>query len=174
LPPHLAIKPERSRATRIALALLIVAVIAGAAVAVILLTQDKSTPAHTNAASSQSTAASRTPAATVVNPATVTVSVLNGTTTNGFAGKTANQLAVAGFRKGTVATANAQTNLKTVVYYLPGHETAGLAVARKLGLTAGAVRLIDQTTRNVAFNSCKTPPCTADVVVLLGADLAAR
>lgn len=146
----------------------------GAIVAILLIltssggsksTASRST-ATSNAPSGQHRPAAK-PAA--FNNATVTVAVLNGTSTPGLAGKTATRLTAAGFKKGQVATATDQTRTATVVAYLPGHRNDGLEVARNLKLGPASVQPIDRGTQAVA---CPPPaPCTATVVVTVGADL---
>jgi long-subunit fatty acid transport protein len=128
-------------------------------------------------ASNRATATSNAPSAqhrngakpAAFNNATVTVAVLNGTSTAGLAGKTATRLAGVGFKKGTVATATDQTRTATVVAYLPGHHNDALAVAKNLKLGPASVQPIDRGTQAVA---CPPPaPCSATVVVTVGADL---
>jgi hypothetical protein len=128
-------------------------------------------------ASSRSSATSNAPSAqhrnaanpVAFNNATVTVAVLNGTSTPGLAGKTATRLTAVGFKKGTVATATDQTRTATVVAYLPGHHNDALAVAKNLKLGPASVQPIDRGTQAVA---CPPPaPCAPTVVVTVGADL---
>jgi hypothetical protein len=141
-----------------------------AAVALVLITST-STSSH----SSASTPATNAPAASgaaAFKPASVTVAVLNGTSTNELAHRVAARLTASGYKEGTVATASNQTATSTVVAYLPGAKNRGdaLHVARALKLTPAAVRPIDQPTQQVA---CPPPgACTANVVVTVGADLA--
>jgi hypothetical protein len=105
-----------------------------------------------------------------VNPANITVYVLNGTTISGLAHKVDAKL-VPPFREAHVpGDATNNTHSTTVVAYLPGHRAAALAVARRLGLTAASVQAIDQGTEIVACAGAT--PCTVDVVVTVGSDLA--
>ena len=115
---------------------------------------------------------SRTKAATKFNPASVTVSVLNGTATNQLAHRVAATLAGVGYKQGMVATAANQIETTTIVSYLPGstNRTDALHVASALKLGVTSVHPIDQSTRQVA---CPPPAaCSANVVVTVGADLA--
>jgi hypothetical protein len=105
-----------------------------------------------------------------INPAKVTVAVLNGTATAGLAHKTATQLSDAGFKEGRVATASDQTRARTVVAFLPSGRNDALAVAKVLKVPTSAVQPIDSGTRAVACPS--TVSCDADVVVTVGADRA--
>lgn len=103
-------------------------------------------------------------------PSSVTVAVLNGTATSGLAHATAVRLGAAGYKEGTIATAADQTHTATVVAYLAGRRRQALAVAGSLKLGSASVQPIDQGTQAVA---CPPPaPCTANVVVTVGADLA--
>lgn len=150
-------------------------IVAGVVVAAVVLSQ--STGSGTRASStSPSTAASTKPAkhnggaAVVVNPANVTVDVLNGTTIAGLAHKV-NAKLVPPFREAHApGDATDQTHTTTVVAYLPGHRAAALAVAQRLGLHAASVQPIDQGTETVACAGAT--PCSIDVVVTVGSDLA--
>jgi hypothetical protein len=69
-----------------------------------------------------------------------------------------------------VATATDQTHTTTQVAYLPGFRNVALKVAASLKLSPGSVQPIDPATQAVA---CPPPaPCTANVVVTVGTDLA--
>ena len=76
-------------------------------------------------------------------PSTVTVSVLNGTASNGLAGRISNQLTSAGYKQGRVATASDQTRTATIVAYMPGHKPDALAVAKSLKLGPASVQPVD-------------------------------
>lgn len=107
-----------------------------------------------------------------VNPATVTVSVLNGTNTNGLAGDVSTKLRSAGYQKGYVGnfTAN-QTQTSTAVLYLPGYKRDASAVATSLKLRPASVQPIDQATRQIACPPAQGP-CKSSVVLTVGSDLA--
>ena len=156
------------------LALIAVAVLAvGAAVAVavvVISSSSKSSGTSSRAASRQST--TRTTPATQVNPRTVTVAVLNGTSTAGLAHRTAQRLLALGFVKGAVTTAADQTRTSTTVAYIPGARPQALAVARALKLGASSVAPVDQGTRTVACGGVST--CTASVMVTVGSNLASQ
>jgi hypothetical protein len=110
--------------------------------------------------------------AAAFSPGSVTVAVLNGTATNQLAHRVAAKLASSGFRKGDIATASTQTQSSTIVAYVPGakNRTDAMHVATALNLKPTAVKPIDQATKQVA---CPAPgPCTANVVVTVGSDLA--
>ena len=107
---------------------------------------------------------------TPVNPASVTVAVLNGTATSGLAGRVSQKLTADGYKPGKVATAADQTRTSTQVAFMPGHRREALAVAKSLNLGPASVQPVDQSTQAVA---CPPPAgCTAGVVVTLGTDLA--
>jgi LytR cell envelope-related transcriptional attenuator len=109
----------------------------------------------------------RTPA---VNPASVTVAVLNGTATNGLAHRIAQNLHGSGYKQGTEGNAPEQTHTTTIVAYLPGFKRDAEAVARTLKLGPSVVAPVDQNTQSVACAGAN--PCTANVVVTVGANLA--
>jgi len=107
----------------------------------------------------------------VVAPGSVTVAVLNGTGTSNLAHRVALKLGAAGYKQGTIATAPDQTHTSTVVGYLPGERRQALAVATSLKLGSASVQPVDQSNQAVAC-----PPgtaCAANVVVIVGSDLAA-
>ena len=107
---------------------------------------------------------------TAVNPSSVTVAVLNGTSTPDLATHTATRLAALGYHW-TVADAAVQTYTSSVVEFMPGHRAEALAVARALKLTPSSVQPVDSTTQAVA---CPQTPCSATVVVTTGADIASQ
>jgi LytR cell envelope-related transcriptional attenuator len=171
-PPRGSGRP-RSRAGR-RFALLIGALaVAGVVVAVVQIT---SSGGKSQTATSRS-AAGNTPQTTPhfkaakVNPATVTVTVLNGTATSGLADRIATRLTGGGFKQGTVTNASDQTRTATVVAYMPGHRRDALAVASSLKLGPSSVQPVDSSTRAVACPASSS--CTAQVVVTVGTDLAA-
>jgi len=81
------------------------------------------------------------------------------------------RVTAAGFKQGTVATAGDQTRKATIVAYMPGHSTAAAAVAKELKLGSASVQPVDASTQAIA---CQTTPCTATVVVTVGADLSSQ
>jgi hypothetical protein len=107
-----------------------------------------------------------------VDPANVTVAVLNGTATYHLANDISQRLTVVHFKHGYIGNAADQTHSTTTVQYLPGNANrlAALAVAQKLGVPAAAVTPIDASTQSLACPSTATCPPTG-VVVTVGADL---
>ncbi|MDA0137133.1 LytR C-terminal domain-containing protein, partial [Solirubrobacter deserti] len=75
-----------------------------------------------------------TPVATV-EPADVTVAVLNGTTVPGLAAALSGELAAAGFTEGGIDTFSDQQRTTSVVQYAPGHRAEAEAVGRTLGIS---------------------------------------
>ncbi|MGI8715420.1 MAG: LytR C-terminal domain-containing protein, partial [Solirubrobacteraceae bacterium] len=116
---------------------------------------------------------SKSKVAAAVNPAAVTVTVLNGTSTTNLAHDISSKLTTAGYKPGTIATATNQTVSSTIVAYLPNDRSDALAVAKSLKLGTGSVQAVDQSTRTVACNGSSTA-CSAQVVVTVGTDLASN
>src|SRR5581483_9110084 len=129
-------------------------------------TQSSST-ATQNANAASRNAQSRRGAAVV--PSSVTVAVLNGTSTSNLAHDVGQRLGAAGFKEGNLATAADQTQTATVVGYMPGHKAAALLVAKSLKLGPASVQPVDQSNRAVACPG--STPCSAKVVVTVGSDL---
>jgi LytR cell envelope-related transcriptional attenuator len=96
-----------------------------------------------------------------ISPGDITVSVLNGTSTPGLAGRVSDDVKASGFNLGNI-TNSRRPFQQTVVMFSPGEEKAANKVARVLGVTP--VQPIDADTRAVAPQ--------ADVVVIAGADRA--
>jgi LytR cell envelope-related transcriptional attenuator len=98
-----------------------------------------------------------------VNPASITVAVLNGTTVPGLAATIMDQTEEAGFRAGTVANFLPNQQLgESVVQYTPGHERDAAVVSRRLGIAQ----------REAVNPSSQELAGDATVVVLVGADKA--
>jgi len=97
-----------------------------------------------------------------VNPASVTVAVLNGTTVPGLAATLSDQVGRAGFNVGTITNFSDQQLAESVVQFAPGHRREGQAVSRKLG--------IDQ--REPVNPSTQSLAGDATVIVIAGADKA--
>jgi CBS domain containing-hemolysin-like protein len=148
-------------------------VVAGVAVLLILTSGGSSstkTSITTAAHRSKASKTHRRTKATVVNPALVTVAVLNGTATPNLAHTIGSRLAAVGYKEGAIVTASDQTQTSTVVGYLPGHRSDALAVATSLKVGLSSVAPVDPSSQSVA---CPPPaPCTAGVVVTVGSDLA--
>lgn len=143
-----------------------------AVVAVLLIvTSGSNNSPSTNAGrTTNAPAANRPKPAASFNPASVTVAVLNGTSTSGLANRIATKLGAGGYKEGKVTNAADQTQTSTVVAYLPGHRSDALHVATSLKLQQSSVQPIDSSTQAVA---CPPPgSCTSTVVVTVGSDLA--
>ena len=95
-----------------------------------------------------------------VNPSTVTVSVLNGTTVPGLAAQIGDEVESAGFQRGNVANALDQQRTTSVVLYAEGADREAKLVARRLGIST--VEPIDPDSQALGGN--------ASVVVIVGAD----
>jgi hypothetical protein len=97
-----------------------------------------------------------------VNPADVTVTVLNATNTTGLAVRILSRLEQAGFQKGNTGNAIERQRAESVVMYKPGKKEDARAVARRLDI--GSTEPIDEQASQLAG--------VATVVVVLGADKA--
>ncbi len=167
--------PEpRSRLRGLLGALIALGVVAAIVVVLLLLTGGSSSPtassSSTSKASNAPTGHRRSHRTAAIKPSSVTVAVLNGTSTNNLAHDVSVKLGAATYRLGKIATATDQTHTSTVVAYLPGHRAAAQIVAKSLGLGAGVIAAADQSSQAVA---CPPgAPCTAQVIVTVGADLA--
>jgi hypothetical protein len=163
-------KPLRERIRRIhipqfrylALAAGGLVILAGAGFgAVQLLEEDQSSPSPNRVSKERERrdrgSSSSTPS---VNPSSVTVAVLNGTTIAGLAALVGEEARGEGFTLGTVTNA-AQTNqAKSEVLYRNGQKNSASAVARRLKI--GTTKPVDPLSADLAGSF--------DVVVLVGAD----
>jgi hypothetical protein len=95
-----------------------------------------------------------------INPSTVTVSVLNGTTVPGLAAQIGDEVESAGFQRGNVANALDQQRTTSVVLYAEGADGEAKLVARRLGINT--VEPVDPDSQALGGN--------ASVVVIVGAD----
>jgi hypothetical protein len=97
-----------------------------------------------------------------INPATVTVAVLNGTTVPGLAAQIGDRVERLGFQLGTVANGpdQAQQRAESVVMFTPGAARQAAAVSRRLGIPQR--ERIDPASQSLAGN--------ATVVVIAGQD----
>jgi hypothetical protein len=109
-----------------------------------------------------------------INPATVTVAVLNGTAVDKLAKDVGSRLAAAGYKvpSGSVTNAVSQTHTATIVGYTPGRSADARAVAKSLGLPAARVAPVSSEDLGVVCPATQTASCQADVVVTVGTDLA--
>jgi len=98
--------------------------------------------------------------AQAVNPSSVTVSVLNGTTVAGLAAKVGDRVENLGFQLGNVTNNSDQSRNESVVLYAPGHQREAAAVARKLGISQREP--IDAASQALAGD--------AGVVIIAGSD----
>jgi hypothetical protein len=96
-----------------------------------------------------------------VNPADVTVAVLNGTSVNGLAGKVGSDIEASGYVLGAVTNTTPDYK-KTVVMYADKQKPAALKVAGDIGVKE--VSELDRALRDVVGD--------ADVVVIAGEDRA--
>jgi hypothetical protein len=95
-----------------------------------------------------------------VDPAQVTVAVLNGTTIAGLAAQVGEEARADGFTLGTVTNAAATDQDRSKVLYRSGQKNAARAVADRLGIHSTGP--VDALSRELAGSF--------DVVVLVGAD----
>jgi hypothetical protein len=96
-----------------------------------------------------------------VEPGNVTVAVLNGTTVSGLAAALRDQVAAAGFDKGTIDDFPDQL-AESVVQYAPGHEAEAKAVGGTLGISR----------REPVTADSRALAGDATVIVIAGADKA--
>ena len=98
-----------------------------------------------------------------INPKSITVAVLNGTTVTGLAATVADKVEQAGFTRGNTTNALTQgQQAESVVEYSKGNLRAAQLVAKKLGISQKEP--IDPQTQSVAGD--------ATVTVIVGADKA--
>jgi hypothetical protein len=98
-----------------------------------------------------------------VKPGNVTVAVLNGTMVPGLAARLRDQIAAAGFEKGTINDFSDKQLAESVVEYAPGHQAEATAVGSRLGIsrrqpvTAGSRALAGDATVIVIAGADKAP-----------------
>jgi hypothetical protein len=95
-----------------------------------------------------------------VDPGTVTVAVLNGTTVQGLAAQVADRVESSGFTIGTIANGSDQNRAESVVLFAPGKEREAAAVSRRLGIAQREP--VDPASQGLAGD--------ATVVVVAGSD----
>jgi LytR cell envelope-related transcriptional attenuator len=95
-----------------------------------------------------------------IDPGSVTVAVLNGTTVQGLAAKVGEEVSAGGFNPGTIGNAARIDQSRSEVLYSPGQQRAARAVANRLGIRT--IRPVDAVNREIAGSF--------DAVVLVGAD----
>ena len=97
-----------------------------------------------------------------VKPGNVTVAVLNGTTVPGLAAALRDQIAAAGFTKGTINDYSDKQLGESVVLYAPGHQAEAKAVSRRVGISQ----------REPVTADSRALAADATVIVIAGADKA--
>jgi hypothetical protein len=97
-----------------------------------------------------------------IKPGHVTVAVLNGTTVTGLAAALRDQIAAAGFEKGTIDVFSDQQLAESVVQYAPGHQAEAKAVSRRVGISQ----------REPVTADSRALAGDATVIVIAGADKA--
>jgi hypothetical protein len=97
-----------------------------------------------------------------VKPGNVTVAVLNGTTVPGLAAALRDQIAAAGFKKGTINVFSDQQLAESVIQYAPGHQAEAKAVSRTVGISQ----------REPVTANSRALAGDATVIVIAGADKA--
>jgi hypothetical protein len=95
-----------------------------------------------------------------IKPGNVTVAVLNGTTVPGLAATLRDQIAGAGFKKGTINVFSDQQLAESVVQYAPGHQAEAKAVSRIVGVSP----------REPVTANSRALAGDATVIVIAGAD----
>ncbi|MFZ0386025.1 MAG: LytR C-terminal domain-containing protein, partial [Solirubrobacteraceae bacterium] len=177
-------RPRGRRINRGLVAAVTLLVAAIAVVAVLVLDGGSSSKNNGGTASTQTSATAKGKAksatrgkargATVkINPQTVTVAVLNGTSTANLAAAVSDKLSNKGFQQGATGNAADQTMPTTIVGYVPGAPGAkndALAVAVALGLKSTAVKPVSTASQSVACSGTPTN-CPDQVIVTVGADL---
>lgn len=94
-----------------------------------------------------------------LDPSSVSVAVLNGTSVPGLADQTADIVQRAGFGRGTIAN-DSEASAESVVLFADGEQQAARAVGKELDISQ--LEPVDATTESLAGE--------ADVVVIVGAD----
>ncbi|MBA2256877.1 MAG: LytR C-terminal domain-containing protein [Thermoleophilaceae bacterium] len=97
-----------------------------------------------------------------LDPSTIEVAVLNGTSISGAAESVSDSVEQAGFQIGNVANATEQTSAESAVLFAEGARSAAGEVGRELGISQ--LEPVDTDIQDLAG--------TADVVVVVGADQA--
>ena len=150
----------------IGMAVLGVLVLAGGAYGAIQLTDDDgSTPAPDRSERGQQDRSGgggdgNRRAGANVDPAQVTVAVLNGTTVQGLAAQVGEEVRAGGFKLGTIGNAARIDQANSEVLYRNGQARAARAVANRLGIDKTAP--VDSVNEEIAGSF--------DVVVLVGSD----
>jgi hypothetical protein len=172
-------KSSRRRIIPVLVAVLLVAVIAVAAVLVLGHHHSKGsgrtaavTHTHSSTTSSQTKSAKKHKHAVTVDPRSVTVAVLNGTTTANLAADVSQKLGKLGFQQGKTTNFNSTSLTTTTIGFLPGHRPQALAVAKALKVKYSNVLQVNASTRQLVCPTTGT--CADNVFVVLGSDLASN
>jgi hypothetical protein len=179
---------ERRPGRRISPIFFVLAAILVAAVVVVVLVfvtgSNNNSTSSSSSSSSSAPAASNTGAAkkgkgakqrkgtvTTVTPSTVTVAVLNGTTTDNLAADVLGKLTAVGYKGGLKQNAAESGVSSTIVgYTASSYRADALAVAKSLNLGPASVQSVSQGDRAKVCGG--TTACTTQVVVTAGSDLA--
>jgi hypothetical protein len=153
-------RSERPIATIVLVGLLVLG--GAAAYGVTRLTRDGGAGTSVKPRVNHHGAAPSTSRRVAVEPRNVTVAVLNGTTVPGLAAALGDQLAAAGFKKGTIDVNSDQQLTASVVQYAPGHQAAAKAVGRALAISG----------REPVTPESRALAPDATVIVIAGADKA--
>jgi hypothetical protein len=113
-----------------------------------------------NSGNAQANNGSPTRHGAAVNPGNVSVAVLNATTVPGLAAALSDQIAAAGFKKGTINDYSDKQLAESVVQYAPGRQADAKAVGRRFGITQ-----LEPVTANA-----RALAGDATVIVIAGAD----
>jgi hypothetical protein len=160
-----------------------VALLVGAAVVVVLLviSSNGSSPSHTTTAARSSASTRATTKPPVFKPASVKVSVLNGTGQAGLAMDVAKLIAKSGYTVPAAAITNAavQTDTTTTVAYRgKSYRADAFRVAKSLTANSGVAVTDVVAADSASVTSCATPTatgqagtCPANVIVTVGTDL---
>ncbi|MGA2011272.1 MAG: LytR C-terminal domain-containing protein [Solirubrobacteraceae bacterium] len=181
MPPRragLTAEPSGSRVSRAAIAIATVIVVVIVVVVLLFVTGGSSTTTTSTPSAGASattraktTTSRRTKAAAAIAPASITVAVLNGTSTTNLAHDVMAKLSADGYKQGAILTASDQTLTGTIVGYLPGDRAQAVVVAKSLKLGSASIQGVNASDRAVACGGA-TSACPAQVVVTVGSDLA--
>jgi hypothetical protein len=170
---------SRRRVIPVLIALLLVAVIAVAAVLVLNHHHSKGnrrpaavTHSLSSTTSSKTTSGKKHQHTVTIDPRTVTVAVMNGTTTPNLAADISQKLAGAGFKQGKTTNFNTQALTTTTIGYASGHRPQALAVAKALKVKYSNVKQVTAATQALVCTAGTA--CPDQVFVVLGTDLASN
>src|SRR6185437_10439133 len=164
-------QPSARRMSPVFFVLAGILVIAVVAVVLVFVTgvSNKSSSSSTSAAKKTKGAKQHKATTVTVSPSSVTVAVLNGTSTNNLAHDVLQKLNNAGYKGTFTQNASEAGVTSTIVGYTAASaRNDALAVAKSLGLTASAVQQVSQGDR---AKVCGTTVCTTQVIVTAGSNL---